>query len=582
MTPLKKYIRPGVLRNMLRKAFDLAGRDCPFAIAYEGEVVLAEGTDGLDGFCEDDDNVLTAPIHFDDIHSGQIRMCIQEGSTTQQRQFRQRILEFTAHSIQELIDVETARRSIADEALAKYRELALLHRSVPTINTSLRMRDVVGALINECRRENYPGEVGMVFLSEPGSRAFRLAVQFGLPWGSNPQALTDSQLFREVAANGKGEIINDLQTDSRWQGELNGLGSMALIPIVSPNRTEGMLILASENKGLFEAAHRKSLSTLASVAGISVSNAFNFEGIQTLMNAILQALAEAIDSRDPYTAGHSERVAHLAVAFAFLLGENPDIGDIDFSDMDLREIYYSGILHDVGKIGIKEDVLTKKSRLPLRHMDALRSRFQLVGQVEKFDWVTAFDAIRNANKTMTPDEKDLECIRGLARMTWLVDGERHPLLYDDELEVLLLEYGNLTPAERQEIQRHPAESERILQHIPMQEGYSNLLTIIRQHHERMDGSGYPDGLRGDEILLQSRLMAIVDIYDAVTQERHYKPASTRSEAVKILTKEMEAGRLEARLVDFFIQNIDKIEALSERVKTTRVTHLSEIGHLHGL
>ncbi|WP_247648414.1 HD domain-containing phosphohydrolase [Pseudodesulfovibrio sp. zrk46] len=553
--------------------------DCPFAISYEGEIVIVEGADCSEGFESGTDRTIAAAIQFDNFHAGELLLKMPEWCAEAERESYQRLLSFTAFSIQELIDNERARRSIAEEALSKYRELALLHRSVPTINTSLRLRDVVGALINECRRENYPGELGMIFLSEPGSNHFRLAVQFGLPFGSNPQALADSALFYQVANSEKGEIVNDLETEERWQDELPGLGSMALIPIVSPNRTEGMLILASENKGLFEAAHRKSLATLASVAGISVSNAFNFEGIQTLMNAILQALAEAIDSRDPFTAGHSERVAHLAVAFAYAMSRDSAFQDVLFSDQDLREIYYAGILHDVGKIGIKEDVLTKKTRLPKRRMDVLKARFQLLGQTSDFNWTEAFDVIRQVNRTMSPEKELLERVRDLGKLNWSIGDENSPLLYEDELDVLLLEYGNLTPDERNEIQRHPAESERILQHIPLQEGYANLLTIIRQHHERMDGSGYPDKLEGDAILLQSRIMAIVDIYDAVTQERHYKPASTRSEAMKILTLESEAGKLDNSLVSFFMENLERIEMLSERVKSTRVTHLSEIGNI---
>jgi len=581
MTPLKKYIRPGVLRNFLRKACEMAGGGCPYAITYEGEIVIVEGTESQDGFDLDSQRILSAAIHFDDIHTGDIRLRMPEWCSEDAREGFERTLKFTAFSIQELIDMERTRRSIADEALAKYRELALLHRSVPTINTSLRMRDVVGALINECRRESYPGEVGMIFLSEPGTTSFRLAVQFGLPFGSNPQALADSDLFHQVVHAAKGEIVNDLDKDRRWHGELPSVGSMALIPIVSPNRTEGMLILASGSKGLFEAAHRKSLATLASVAGISVSNAFNFEGIQTLMNAILQALAEAIDSRDPFTAGHSERVAHLAVACSYLLSQDSAFEDIHFSDPELREIYYAGILHDVGKIGIKEDVLTKKTRLPKRRLDVVKARFQLLGQTSDFNWTEAYDTVRLVNRTMAPDKELLEKVRVLGSQYWDVGDEKWPLLYEDELDVLLLEYGNLTPEERQEIQRHPAESERILQHIPLQEEYANLLTIIRQHHERMDGSGYPDALKGDEIIVQSRVMAIVDIYDAVTQERHYKPASTRSEAMKILNLEANDSRLDKDLVDFFLKNVENIENLSERVKSTRVTHLSEIGNLVG-
>lgn len=393
--------------------------------------------------------------------------------------------------------------------------------------------------------------------------------------------MADSDLFVQVAEGGKGEIVNDLDKDARWQHELPGLGSMALIPIVSPNRCEGLLIIASKNKGLFEAAHRKSLATLASVAGISVSNSFNFEGVQRLMNALLQALAEAIDSRDPFTAGHSERVAHLAVAFAYALGEDA-MGRGRFSDQELREIYYSGVLHDVGKIGIKEDVLTKDTRLPERRMEVVRARLQLHGQLTDFDWAEAFEHLRSINKSMTPSAEEIEYVRSLSKASWQVGEEKFPLLYEDELDVLSLEYGNLTQEEREEIQRHPAESERILQHIPLPEGYENMLTIIRQHHERMDGSGYPDGLSGESIMIQSRMMSIVDIYDAVTQERHYKPAFTRSEAMKILGKEASEGKLDSNLVDFFLANIEKIETLSERVKSTRITHLSEIGNLVGL
>lgn len=558
----------------------MTGEKCPLAISYAGEVVMAEGVDSFEGFAEGTPDVIVAPIRFNNLHSGQVHMRLQHGCSAPNAAECERMLSFVSFSIQQLIDQEQARRSIADEALAKYRELALLHRSVPNINTSLRLHEVVGALIDECRLENYPGELGMIYLRDPSSSQFRLAVQFGFSFGTNLRPMVSSELFKDVATRERGEIVNNLDAEKRWNNELPGLGSMLIIPIASPNRCEGMLILASENKGLFEAAHQRSLSTLASVAGISVSNAFNFEGVQKLMNAILQALAEAIDSRDPFTAGHSERVASLAVGFAHALNEDGGFKEHIFSDEELREIYYAGILHDVGKIGIREEVLTKKTRLTDKHMDVVRARFQLMSEMEEFDWAEAYEYVSSVNKAMTPEAEELEYLKQLGRRT-LSKGERAlPLLYEDELDHLLLSYGNLTREERREIERHPAESERILQHIPMHDSYANMLTIIRQHHERMDGSGYPDKLKGDDILVQSRLMAIVDIYDAVTQERHYKPAFTRSEAIKILRQEMEAGRLDNELTPFFLNNIEQIEALSARVKSARVTHLSEIGSIN--
>lgn len=571
MTPLKKYIRPQALKRFLEKALDAAGSGSMVAIEYEGEMVLVAGGDSPAEFDAGAADVLSEPISFNSIHSG--RLLLKRSGDFEESG---RLLSFMAYTLQGYVDMEAARRSIGEDSLAKYRELALLYRSVPEINTSLRLRDVVGALLNECRRENYPGEVGMVFLSDPTSNRFKLFTQFGLPFGSNPDQLAESRIFQNVIFFGRSEIVDDLDQDERWHGEIPRVRSMALIPIVSPNRCEGMLVLASENTGLFEAAHAKSLSTLASVAGISVSNAFNFEGVQRLMDAMLKALAEAIDSRDPFTAGHSERVAQLAVAFALVLNESPEFSDMHFSDADLREIYYAGILHDVGKIGIREDVLTKDSRLPKRRLEVIRSRFQIAAHAGKLNWVEAFECVRNLNTAMNPRQEDLDFVRSLSGLHWGENDERMPLLYSDELEALLLPYGNLTPDERREIERHPAESERILQHIPLQEGFVHLLTIIRQHHERMDGSGYPDGVTGNEILLQSRLMAIVDIYDAVTQERHYKPAYTRREAMNILSGDAERGKLDAVLVNLFQTNLARVEELAERVKGSRINHIAEI------
>ncbi len=174
-----------MLRNFLRKAFELSAGKCVYAISYEGEVVLAEGTDSMSGFDDDKPNVLCSRLVFSDIHGGRIHMRVPADATKDECAQYERQLNFTTYSIQEVIDMERARRSIAEEALAKYRELALLHRSVPAINMSLRLRDVVGALINECRRKLPVNGHG--FLSEPGSSHYRLAVQFGLPSASGAE-----------------------------------------------------------------------------------------------------------------------------------------------------------------------------------------------------------------------------------------------------------------------------------------------------------------------------------------------------------------------------------------------------------
>jgi HD-GYP domain-containing protein (c-di-GMP phosphodiesterase class II) len=149
-------------------------------------------------------------------------------------------------------------------------------------------------------------------------------------------------------------------------------------------------------------------------------------------------------------------------------------------------------------------------------------------------------------------------------MEFSAGDQSSPLIEDAELLQLTVRDGNLTQEERREIERHPLESFRILQHIPFTANFSRLMTMIQQHHERMDGSGYPMRLCGEEIILQGRILAITDIYDAITQERHYKPALARHEALKVLDQEAARGRIDPRLAELFIGHIEQIEERAGR------------------
>lgn len=577
MTNLKRVIRPGLMRLFLNKALALVGQNCAIGVLVDGATVMAVGPEELQTFSPE--SSIFMDLEFGESFEGKLALRPGVPDDFEPGQV-ERLMEFMTFSLQGFMDQEAVSRSVADEALSKYRELALLHRSVSQFNTSLRLRDVVRSLLNECRRGNHPGEKGALFLNDPSTGEFRLADQFGFSDLHVLAEVKDSDLFRETVKLCKGDIVNDLAEDARWNREIGGVSSLLIAPVTSPNRCEGILLLASEKPGVFQAAHQKSLSTMASVAGIAVSNAFNFEGSQTLMDSLLQALAEAIDSRDPFTAGHSRRVAQLAVAFAQgMSDDNQNFPGIQFSESEIREIYYAGILHDIGKIGIKEDVLTKDSRLPQRLLEVVRARMEFFGQVSDFEWEEAYLRLQEINTSMNPSAEELEFVRKLGDISWGTNGKTISMLCEEECRCLLLPYGNLTCEEREEIQRHPAESERILQHIPMRDGFGSMLTIIRQHHERMDGSGYPDGLHHKDILLQSRMMAIVDIYDAITQERHYKPAATRDEALRILAEDADAGKLDSKLVAFFIDNIHRIEQLADTISMHQQSAISQIEQL---
>lgn len=565
-TRLKKFIKPKKLKEFFKKAAPLLPRGS----------VLCAYIDDYPLFCEtpinqsfpDSIRVLVKNPERENLSVGVFAQSRNPFSKTELEQIKS-VLEFTAFSIANHIESEASRRQIGEETLAKYRELALLHRSIVELNNSLRLKDVIHALTNECRTSALPAEMGIVYL--PEEEGFNVFDSFGDFDPETFEELVECSLFKDIIASLRGEIINDVREDKRCSKKLpENIRSLLIMPIPSPNVCEGVLILTSRNTNAFNAAHLKHVSTLASVAGISISNAYNFESIRVLMDALLKALAEAIDARDPFTAGHSERVAHLAVSFARQVAHEDEIFDgISFTDEQLREIFYSGILHDIGKIGIKEEVLTKKTRLPMSMLDIIGMRLKLFGIHNEQEWEDDYKRLKQINISLNPPQEDLDFVTSISNVKFKVNGSTVHMIQPNERKCLLVRRGNLTSEERMEIERHPAESQRILEHIPFQDDLSLLLTIIGQHHERLDGSGYPAGISGDEILIQSRILAIVDIYDAVTQERHYKPATPRSRALKILALEAQEGKLDKDLVNLFIENISEIESGADTINLDR-------------
>jgi len=574
---LKKHLKAEFLRDFLDRALGLFPPGSALFLVQGEDAVAAAGAFPRHFRATEPDN-LSVPLFLAEGFQTCLVLSLPGLSRriAEDRLGLRRVLDFLAFSLHAAAESESARRAIAEETLGKYRELALLHRSVFALNNTLRLKDTTRALLEECQGGAVPAEMGCLFLETAGPGSFHCAGGFG-PDGLDISGVQASRLFQEVVETGRGEIVNDVANDERWAGEVPEIGSLLVLPVLSPVRRVGVLALGARDPGPFKAAHFKHLSTLVSVAGIAVSNALNFEGIQVLMEALLQALAEAIDARDPFTAGHSERVASLAAVFAQVVdADETRFPHVSFNEEEISEIYYAGILHDIGKIGIKEEVLTKDTRLPEKLLDIIRLRLELFGTTEDFPWENAYQRLRTINASVSPTAEDLDFVKELSRWVWEVEGRPVPLLCEDEQRCLLLRYGNLTPEERREIERHPAESFRILQHIPFQNGLKNLRTIVRQHHERLDGSGYPDGVRGEAILFQSRLLAIVDIYDAITQERHYKPAAPHPEALAILRQEAEAGRLDRDLVGLFCECIEDVLAQAEVLRFRRLRGLPDL------
>ncbi|WP_394825323.1 HD domain-containing phosphohydrolase [Pendulispora albinea] len=338
----------------------------------------------------------------------------------------------------------------------------------------------------------------------------------------------------------------------------------------------------------FDERSEELLGMLAAQASVSLENTLLYDEIRKLFEGFVKASVEAIESRDPTTSGHSRRVADLTVELAQIV-DRESVGpykDAFFSREDLRELEYASLLHDFGKIGVRERVLVKAKKLFDEELELIRARFDFVARSIEADVLTrklralergaqstelakldrelaerraeldaSFQSILNANEPTVLAAGDFEKIEALARETYIdLRGEVKRLLTDHEVVSLSVKRGSLTPQEFDEIKAHVTHTFKFLSQIPWGKVFRRVPLIAGAHHERLNGTGYPNRLRAEEIPVQSKMMSIADIYDALTAaDRPYKKAIPVDRALDILEYGVKDGHLDAELVRIFRQ-----------------------------
>ena len=336
----------------------------------------------------------------------------------------------------------------------------------------------------------------------------------------------------------------------------------------------------------FDERSEELLGMLAAQAAVSLENTMLYDEIQKLFEGFVRASVEAIESRDPTTSGHSRRVADLTVELAKIVDGVPDgaYASARFSREDLRELEYASLLHDFGKIGVREKVLVKAKKLFDERLELIRGRFdfvvrsleaEIVGRklrvlerggaqselealerelVERrLEIEAAYTAVLHANEPTVLQEGDFATIERLARETYTdLRGEMQQLLDETEVSSLSVKRGSLTPEEFDEIRSHVSHTFKFLSQIPWGKAFRRVPIIAGAHHERLNGTGYPNRLRAEEIPVQSKLMSISDIYDALTaNDRPYKRAIPVDRALDILDFGVKDGHLDVDLVRIF-------------------------------
>ena len=329
------------------------------------------------------------------------------------------------------------------------------------------------------------------------------------------------------------------------------------------------------------------IESIASQAAVALDNKNLLDSIQALFDGFVQASVTAIEQRDPSTAGHSGRVEHMTSTLAVVINEigTGKFMDVNFTDDQLKELRYACLLHDFGKVGVREHILVKAKKLIPGQLEVIQARFEFIERSVQVKYATEklealrsgrdgtaltdidrrleeemrqlqvwVQSIADANEpTVLPEDK-ASMIEFLSQQTYHdIAGQAHPMLEPQEFRFLSIRRGTLDSQERLEMESHVTHSFHFLTKIPWTPVMKGVPEIAYGHHEKLDGSGYPRGLTGDQIPLQARMMTISDIYDALTaQDRPYKRAVPTSVALDILNEEANQGKLDKDLLEVFV------------------------------
>jgi HD-GYP domain-containing protein (c-di-GMP phosphodiesterase class II) len=330
------------------------------------------------------------------------------------------------------------------------------------------------------------------------------------------------------------------------------------------------------------------IESIASQAAVALDNKTLLDSIQALFDGFVQASVTAIEQRDPSTAGHSGRVERLTTALARAVSDL-DLGkyrDVRLTEDQYKELRYACLLHDFGKVGVREHILIKAKKLMPGQLEVIQARFESVERSVQVKYASQkLEAMRNgrgtpsvldgidksledelaqlrqwiesivvANEPSVLPEDKASMLEFLSHQTYYdMSGNPHPMLDTQEFRFLSIRKGTLDPQERLEMESHVTHSFHFLTKIPWTPVMKGIPEIVYGHHEKLDGSGYPRRLAGTQIPVQARMMTICDIYDAlVAQDRPYKKAVPTPTALEILHAEAGDGKLDQDLLDIFV------------------------------
>ncbi|MCS7254428.1 MAG: GAF domain-containing protein [Armatimonadota bacterium] len=370
-------------------------------------------------------------------------------------------------------EVETLENqclTLVEESKRQIKQLQLLLSLTAGINSSLELRSVLSNILSAAEEITGAEASSILLVSDTGELVFEVVTGESGGVLKRVSLRLGEGIAGYVAETGKPIIVDDVTKDKRHKrgvDEVTGFKTRNLlaVPLRLNDKVIGVIeVVNKRGEESFDEADLKDLMLLAELSAIAIDKARKHEALQELFISSIRALAAALDARDPYTHGHSERVTQFTLAIAEELGMDEE---------SKKRLELSALLHDIGKVGVEDAVLKKP--------------------------------------------------------------------------------GKLTEEEYELMKTHPEKGYHILRLVRQLEPH---LPGVRYHHEHFDGSGYPLGLKGDEIPLDARIIAVADVFDALTSNRPYRDAYKPEDAIKMMHSEV-GKHFDPKVFDAFMRAYEK-------------------------
>lgn len=360
----------------------------------------------------------------------------------------------------------------------------------------------------------------------------------------------------------------------------------------------------------FTAEVQGQVESIASQGAVALTNKRLVEELKTLFESFIKLIATAIDKKSPYTGGHCERVPLITMMLADAV-EKVDYGkykEFKMTDDERYELYIAGWLHDCGKVATPPHVVDKGTKLETitDRIDTVKTRFEILRRDAEIDFLKKkLDLNGSANGEIPTLEKELaerleqlkedeefiekcnvggefmakelqERVIEIANYDFKQLGEKTPFLTENEVSNLNIPKGTLLPEEREIINDHIVITLDMLEQLPYPKHLKNVPEFAGGHHEKLDGTGYPKGLKDDQMSVQAKMMAIADIYEALTAaDRPYKDGKKLSMAMRIMGFMKKDYHIDKELFEIFVKEGVYKKYAKDHVKETQI---DEVDH----